>query len=149
MVILLSTAAVEASTTLPTIDTTTTSTSTTTDSDSDTPDLIAPASTAASKAAAGTDHSMSQTPIRISEPKIQLNGPKDFDHYLKYFKDDPRKPALLLDFDGTLAEITQHPKDTFMSPDTRKWLTELTKREDVFTAIISGRGLVDLKDKVS
>lgn len=64
-------------------------------------------------------------------------------------KDDKRKLAVLLDFDGTLAPITQHPKDTIITDEGDTYLRKLTARPDIFTAIISGRGLPDLKDKVS
>lgn len=57
--------------------------------------------------------------------------------------------AILLDFDGTLAPITQHPKDTVITEEGDTYLRKLTERKDIFTAIISGRGLPDLKDKVS
>lgn len=65
------------------------------------------------------------------------------------FKQDKRKLAILLDFDGTLAPITQHPKDTVITEEGDTYLRKLTERKDIFTAIISGRGLPDLKDKVS
>lgn len=57
--------------------------------------------------------------------------------------------AILLDFDGTLAPITQHPKDTVITEEGDIYLRKLVERKDIFTAIISGRGLPDLKDKVS
>lgn len=57
--------------------------------------------------------------------------------------------AVLLDFDGTLAPITQHPKDTVITEEGDVYLRKLTARTDIFTAIISGRGLPDLKDKIT
>lgn len=56
--------------------------------------------------------------------------------------------VVLLDFDGTLATITPHPKNTFMPVETENTLKSLVNRSDVFVAVISGRGLVDIQEKV-
>ena len=96
---------------------------------------------------AATDKKADMAPTQ-SRSVIKLRGPVDYATHLRRFKEDPRKLAVLLDFDGTLAKITQHPKDTVITEEGDLYLRKLTARTDIFTAIISGRGLPDLKDKV-
>ena len=55
--------------------------------------------------------------------------------------------SIFLDFDGTLTPIAGHPDDAFLSASTREILIALNRRYPV--AIISGRGLSDLKEKVA
>lgn len=55
--------------------------------------------------------------------------------------------SIFLDFDGTLTPIAGHPGDAYLSASTRDILINLNKRYPV--AIISGRGLADIKEKVS
>lgn len=47
-----------------------------------------------------------------------------------------------------MAPITTDPKDTWITKEGDKYLRELTERSDIFTAIISGRALPDLKKKI-
>lgn len=54
-----------------------------------------------------------------------------------------------MDFDGTLAPITAHPNDTVITEEADIYLRKLAAREEIFVAIISGRGLTDLHQKVS
>lgn len=55
---------------------------------------------------------------------------------------------LLLDFDGTLAPIAKTPREAKISPETKKLLRQLSEKKDVYLAIISGRKLDDIKEKV-
>lgn len=73
---------------------------------------------------------------------------EDLDHYLEaYFKDE--KPfALLLDYDGTLADIQPHPNMTYMTDYTKEALVNISTNPSVFLAIISGRGVDDVRKKV-
>ncbi|MBC7127441.1 MAG: trehalose-phosphatase [Candidatus Methanosuratincola petrocarbonis] len=57
-----------------------------------------------------------------------------------------RKPALFLDYDGTLAPIVQDPAEAFLSERAKRLLEEAKKRFPV--GIISGRGLDDLIGRV-
>ncbi len=54
---------------------------------------------------------------------------------------------LFLDFDGTLAPIVDFPEDAALPSKTREILTTLCGQEQVRLAVISGRSLVDLKQR--
>lgn len=56
--------------------------------------------------------------------------------------------ALLLDFDGTLAPIVARPEMAELSPDTRRLLEQLRVRPDVHLAVVSGRSLADIRERV-
>jgi trehalose 6-phosphate phosphatase len=53
-----------------------------------------------------------------------------------------------LDFDGTLTPIADHPSTAALSPRSREVLERLSQREGVKMAVLSGRNLDDLQDKV-
>jgi len=55
---------------------------------------------------------------------------------------------LFLDFDGTLAPIGDDPDKAYMPAETRKALDELAMKDRVSLAIISGRALSDLRERV-
>src|SRR5882724_10396929 len=55
---------------------------------------------------------------------------------------------IFLDFDGTLAPVVNDPATATMPPHTLRALTSLAELEKVSLAIISGRGLADLKVRV-
>ncbi|MEM2126520.1 MAG: trehalose-phosphatase [Candidatus Methanomethylicaceae archaeon] len=57
-----------------------------------------------------------------------------------------RKPALFVDYDGTLTPIVQNPADAFLSERTKRLLEEAGKRFPV--GVISGRDLSDLMGRV-
>ena len=57
-----------------------------------------------------------------------------------------RRPALFLDYDGTLAPIVDRPGDALMPEETRKILKDLVGRCPV--AVISGRDLQDIRARV-
>lgn len=50
------------------------------------------------------------------------------------------------DYDGTLSKIVKYPDAAQIAPKTQKLLSQLGKIADV--AVISGRGLVDLKSRI-
>jgi len=56
------------------------------------------------------------------------------------------EPFLFLDFDGTLSSIVSSPELAVISHETRKLVSEL--RERIPVAIISGRSLDDIREKV-
>lgn len=56
---------------------------------------------------------------------------------------------MLLDYDGTLAPLASHPSLTVMEPESEAALKELSTQPNVFLAVISGRGVNDVKDKVA
>lgn len=53
---------------------------------------------------------------------------------------------LMLDFDGTLSSLAETPQKAFLPKDNRAILKKISR--GVPTAIISGRGLLDIKRKV-
>ncbi len=55
---------------------------------------------------------------------------------------------LFLDFDGTLAPIVDDPDKAYMPEETRQELRKLAAKERVSLAIISGRALSDLRERV-
>lgn len=58
------------------------------------------------------------------------------------------KLALLLDYDGTLAPIAPHPDLATLPQETKNVLQRLSNLSDVYIAIISGRGVDNVKDMV-
>lgn len=72
----------------------------------------------------------------------------EFSVYLPNFIHHNDTIALLMDFDGTLAPITQHPRNTVIPKPTSEILNRLCNNSHVFAAIISGRGITDVKGKV-
>jgi trehalose 6-phosphate phosphatase len=58
-----------------------------------------------------------------------------------------KKPALFLDFDGTLAPIVSDPKDAAIPKGLKVLLEALASK--TFIGIISGRGLESLQEKIS
>ncbi|MBI2330556.1 trehalose-phosphatase [Candidatus Daviesbacteria bacterium] len=56
--------------------------------------------------------------------------------------------VLFLDFDGTLAPIAKSPHLANISKKTQKLLQDLYQKPKIYLAIISGRRLGDLKNKV-
>jgi trehalose 6-phosphate phosphatase len=67
---------------------------------------------------------------------------------LRPLKSDPANSAVLLDVDGVLAPIVQHPDDAHMPETTRRPLIEVAKRYGV-VACVSGRRASDARRIVS
>lgn len=57
--------------------------------------------------------------------------------------------VLLLDFDGTLAPIVERPEAAAMPASTRAALERLLGRPDVEAALISGRGMADVRERAA
>jgi alpha,alpha-trehalase len=57
-----------------------------------------------------------------------------------------RRPAVFLDFDGTLSDIVKHPESATLVDGAAEALQALATRCPV--AVISGRGLADVRDRV-
>jgi trehalose 6-phosphate synthase/phosphatase len=53
--------------------------------------------------------------------------------------------GLLLDYDGTLAAICDHPSQAQPTPAMRRALTACVARDDLRVAVVSGRSLADLR----
>jgi trehalose 6-phosphate synthase/phosphatase len=56
--------------------------------------------------------------------------------------------ALLLDYDGTLSPLASHPDLAKIPAKTKKVLENLANMHNVFVAIVSGRGVNNVKDMV-
>jgi trehalose 6-phosphate phosphatase len=67
---------------------------------------------------------------------------------LRPLKADPSNSAVLLDVDGVLAPIVQHPDDAHMPETTRRPLIDIAKRYGV-VACVSGRRASDARRIVS
>jgi trehalose 6-phosphate phosphatase len=70
------------------------------------------------------------------------------DELLEPFRRDPARSAILLDIDGVLAPIVQHPDDAHVPETTRRPLIEIAKRYGV-VACVSGRRASDARRVVS
>ncbi len=57
--------------------------------------------------------------------------------------------AVFLDFDGTLSPIVPNPQDAQLDPQLRPVLQELAGRDDISIAVISGRALPDVRERVN
>ena len=55
---------------------------------------------------------------------------------------------IALDFDGTIAPIVPHPEEAELLPEARSVLNALAQREDTDIALISGRSLTDLVERI-
>jgi trehalose 6-phosphate phosphatase len=55
---------------------------------------------------------------------------------------------IALDFDGTIAPIVPHPDEAQLIPRARPVLEALSKRKDTEIALISGRSLRDLRERI-
>ncbi|KXJ74000.1 uncharacterized protein LOC109409179 [Aedes albopictus] len=88
----------------------------------------------------------------LSHLKVVCAGDKmsfeDFDPYLGSYIGDEREFALVLDFDGTLAELTSHPNLSAMTPEMQQTLESIANSGRVFVTIISGRDVDGVKEKV-
>ena len=73
-------------------------------------------------------------------------GEDELSSWLAAFLRRPRI-ALFLDYDGTLAEIVDDPKDALMSEEMRAAVERCVAHPDVDVAIISGRGLADVRER--
>jgi trehalose 6-phosphate phosphatase len=72
----------------------------------------------------------------------------DLPELLAPLRADPRRSAVLLDIDGTLAPIVRHPEDAHVPENTRTLLIEVAKRYGL-VACVSGRTASDARRVVS
>jgi trehalose 6-phosphate synthase/phosphatase len=71
-------------------------------------------------------------------------GDTDFDAWLRDVLEDCRL-ALFLDYDGTLAPLTDHPSKARLSAPIRRALAACAARADTDVSVISGRSLEDVR----
>jgi trehalose 6-phosphate phosphatase len=55
---------------------------------------------------------------------------------------------LVLDFDGTLSDMVDHPRRAFLREETRRCLKRLSRMDGVTAAVLSGRSLADIRKRV-
>jgi len=72
----------------------------------------------------------------------------DFDRYLSEYINTDKELAILLDYDGTLAPLTDNPNKTVMPVELENTLRKIIESSKIFVAIISGRGINDVKERV-
>lgn len=74
-----------------------------------------------------------------------------FDHWPRIQQRVARAAHLLvlLDYDGTLTPIVDHPAQAQLAPETRQVLVGLAGRPATSVAVISGRSLGDVRDRVA
>jgi trehalose 6-phosphate synthase/phosphatase len=56
--------------------------------------------------------------------------------------------AVFLDYDGTLTPLVDHPAKAVLGDSMRAVLTQLARRADTDVAVVSGRGIDDIRDMV-
>ena len=61
---------------------------------------------------------------------------------------DGKSTYLFLDYDGTLAPIVDKPEEAFLPKETRELIINLAKNSNCKIAIISGRAINDVKERV-
>ena len=76
-----------------------------------------------------------------SKPKPVFGGNSDFFELLR-----DKKPALFLDYDGTLTPIVSRPEQAIISHEMKDLLAELSKMYTV--AVVTGRDMDDVKNLV-
>ena len=72
---------------------------------------------------------------------------RDFDRWLGAFLDG-HHVAVLLDYDGTLTRLADHPSKAVLSTETRRLLEVIAGRGDSDVAVVSGRSLEDISKMV-
>jgi len=73
----------------------------------------------------------------------------DYFSSLAHYLSSKTKLALLLDFDGTLSPLVSRPEDAVLPATTKHLLERLSKSQYVSLAIISGREVDNVGDKVN
>ncbi|XP_053692340.1 uncharacterized protein LOC128740799 [Sabethes cyaneus] len=73
---------------------------------------------------------------------------EDFDQWLGSYLANEHSFVLLLDYDGTLAEIPDRPELSVIPPQTKETLRNIVNSGKAFVVVISGRSADDVKEKV-
>lgn len=76
-----------------------------------------------------------------------MNLWKNLDKITTQLQNSPVK-ILMLDFDGTLASIVKFPEKAKLSQEIKNLLIKISKKQGFYLAVISGRSLKDLREKV-
>jgi trehalose 6-phosphate synthase/phosphatase len=78
------------------------------------------------------------------EPIRPLSG-EDLEGWLAPSHQEHERLALFIDFDGTLTEIAEHPSLAKLGDSMRDALCACMARDDTEVAVVSGRGIDDLR----
>jgi len=81
------------------------------------------------------------------EPIRPLSS-EDLEGWLAPSSPEHQRLAVFLDFDGTLAEIADHPTQASLGDSMREALSACMRRHDTELAIVSGRAIDDLRKTV-
>ena len=92
--------------------------------------------------------SLLDNPLVGAEPPLILTTAQDFDTFLVPHIDNTEKLVLLLDYDGTLAPIAPHPDMAIIPNETKRVLQRLANCPDMYIALISGRGVANVRSMV-
>lgn len=79
---------------------------------------------------------------------MTCNPCSGYEEYLQNYLQNASKLAVLLDYDGTLTPIAAHPDMAKIPQATKNILEKLSKIPEMFLAIISGRGVTNVKEMV-
>ena len=82
---------------------------------------------------------------RARNPSALPSALRNFSQLSEAFKH--QRPLLFLDFDGTLSPIVEHHEDAVISEEMRYLVHQLSEKFPV--AVVSGRGLADVKKRVA
>ncbi|XP_037959988.1 probable trehalose-phosphate phosphatase C isoform X3 [Teleopsis dalmanni] len=77
-----------------------------------------------------------------------ISSLEEFETNLPGYLNPEKKLAILLDYDGTLAPIASNPNKTAMPIECEILLNKIASHPKVFLAVISGRGIKDVQEKV-
>nr|AHN49713.1 trehalose phosphate phosphatase [Delia antiqua] len=77
-----------------------------------------------------------------------INSFEDFELKLPGYLNPKKTLAVLFDYDGTLAPIADNPNKTAMPIATEVILNKIAKHPKIFLAVISGRGIKDVQNRV-
>lgn len=83
----------------------------------------------------------------VAETSTEMDTRQTLDQLVR-LRQDAGRLLLALDFDGTLAPIVPRPEDATILPAALAVLERLSQRDDTLVALVSGRGLEDLRGRV-
>ncbi|MFC6718302.1 trehalose-phosphatase [Natrialbaceae archaeon GCM10025810] len=95
-----------------------------------------------------TDPSVADRGVREPEASV----PDPIDEVLPSVRaalEGASRLLVCLDYDGTLAPIVEDPDEAAITPENRDAVAELTASPAVTTAVVSGRSLADVRERVA
>jgi trehalose 6-phosphate synthase/phosphatase len=80
------------------------------------------------------------------EPHIEVKEPENVEHEIVERFKKSKKAAFFIDYDGTLSDFYNNPRDAYPRSEAKSVLTQLEEQEDIDTFIVSGRNMEMLSD---